>query len=449
MVEGETCEAAPRMDFPAQPKEAFESLLKRYEQAIASLKHSNPDPQSFLAALLVRDAIQMALAENSPTAPDFLQLDQLDVQLKTYEPQISELKDLERWRKLQNPIASAWWWFPQIEVPKRFRWFQQDWLWNGLSIGFLAIASSLILNTASRFWGGGIASAGTLAVVAQSVLTLIAGKGALTASGREAWEQFLQRRNIPEHYWQEWSCAASGGVFLVVAGIHGAMPWFATWYNDWGLQAYEADRLASALHNYQVAINLRPDYAEAYYHLGVLYEDLQQEADAIEAYQFVVERGPDTVDLLTWLRANNNLGRLYILQDNDRAAVTLLIQGTHAVEEDAAATDVALAKIRYSLLKNLGWVRSEQDRYAEAEAVLEQAISSLEDERLAEAGVRNRGSAYCLMAQVLDAQQYADEADAFWETCLIEANVGNPDEDTWIGVYEQRSQAENTEAMTP
>ncbi|MDV3348869.1 tetratricopeptide repeat protein [Leptothoe sp. LEGE 181152] len=423
--------------------ESLHGLLKQYEQAIAALEPSGYAPQVILETLLVRDRIQSLLKDGTLNAPGLVHLDQLDAQLQTHENSFSKASDLGRWRELSQPQSDAWWWYPTTKDAKQQN--RYDWLWNGLSIVFLTVSASLILNTASRFWSGGIASAGTLAVAAQSVLTLIVGKGALTDSGRKAWEQILKRRGVPEYHWQEWSCGAAGGVFLAVAGIHGSMPLFATWYNGWGLKDYENDRLASALQNYQVALNLNPDYGEAYYNLGVLYEDLQQQGDAIEAYQFVVEKGPEVVELQTWLEANNNLGRLYILQEDYRAAVTLLLQGSDEVQSNATAIDSDLAKVHYNLLKNLGWARLEQERYAEAETSLDESILVLEENLSNDESVRNRGSAYCLMAQALDAQELSDEAEGFWETCLIAANAGNPDEDTWLGVYEQRIQAEEAE----
>ena len=116
-----------------------------------------------------------------------------------------------------------------------------------------------------------------------------------------------------------------------------------------------------------------------------------------------------------------------------------MIQSLNAIAAEAVATDVEFAKINYSVLKNLGWARLEQQRYADAETQLDEAIRLLEDTLPPETEVQNRGSSYCLMAQVLDAQERREDADCAWEMCLIEANAGNPDEDTWIGVYEQRS----------
>ena len=349
----------------------FSELLARYQRAIDSIAN-NPtvSEKQVLEALLARDAIQAALSAASLNPKDLLQLEQLDTRLTSFETLIQSIQDLERWRQFFNPDQEAWWW----PVPPQGGWARQDWLWSGLSVVFLSASASLILNTAARFWSGGIASAGTLAVVGQSVLALIAGQGALTESGRQAWESFLKQRHIPERYWHEWSCAAAGGVFLVVAGIHQSLPWVATWYNDWGWRHYEARQLVSALENYQTALSLQPDYPEAQFHSGLVYEDLQQYELAKASYQFVVEGNPDGAALEIWLSAHNNLARLYLLEGNDRDAASLLMQAINEVDADLVETDAAIAEVNYNLQKNLGWVRLNQHRYREAQTWLEEAI---------------------------------------------------------------------------
>ncbi len=425
------------------PPKPLSALLVSYEAAIAPLNSISSLPpaeqsQAILAVLLARDEIQTRLPQGNITAAEVITLESLDADLKTHQATIQSFAKLPEWRALYQPSEAAWWW--QVPVTPEVEKAQQlDWLWNGLSIVFLAVSASLILNTASRFWGGSIASAGTLTLAAQSALTLIVGKGALTHSGRAGWERFLKNRGIPEHHWQEWSCGAAFGALLLVGVTHSSLPAIAIAYNNEGEKNYLANRLASALGNYQVAINLRPDYPEAHYNLGLVYEDLQQPEDAIAAYRFVVQRDVESVDRLVWLQANNNLARLYILQGDTRDAVPLMIQSLNAIAAEAVATDVEFAKINYSVLKNLGWARLEQQRYADAETQLDEAIRLLEDTLPPETEVQNRGSSYCLMAQVLDAQERREDADCAWEMCLIEANAGNPDEDTWIGVYEQRS----------
>lgn len=424
--------------------DVLHDLLQVYRTAISSLSEPSPDGKALLTVLLARDALHTALANNTPSADIFLKLEYLDGQLKERRAWIRQVEALPDWRAMHQPDPAAWWWELDAEIPPPAS--GHDWLWNGLSLTFLTLASGLILNMGSQFWSGGVASAGTIALLGQGTVTLLAGKGALTDSGREAWETFLSHYNVPTHYRQEVSCAASGLVLLGVTGVHLALPWFATWYNAWGLRDYQDNHLASALSNYQVAISLRPDYATAHYHMGLLYEDLQQEDKAVEAYQFVVARSPEVIGEEVWLQSNNNLGRLYILQGQPDVAVGLLLRGVNALDQEHTTTNPNLAQVQYSLLKNLGWARLEQERWDEAFTYLDEAIWVLEEDLAAVEDVPNRGSAYCLMAQVLDVQDQVQEADRLWESCLITANLGNPDEDKWIGVYEQRQT--NTDANT-
>ncbi|MGC1218006.1 MAG: tetratricopeptide repeat protein [Phormidesmis sp.] len=437
------------VDLPAAPSPSLSKLLDQYESGLGHFANERTVTESqVLEVLLSRDTIQSALLEATPNATDLQRLETLDNQLKASKWRIQSIQNLEKWRSLANPVnnidTSAWWW-PSPSQPVR-----RDWLWSAVSVVFLSVSASLILNTASRFWSGGIASTGTLAVVTQSVLTLIAGKGALTQSGQQGWETFLKQRNIPEQHWQRWSCVAAGGVFLVVGGIHRSLPQVATWYNDWGWKHYEAQRLDSALSDFQTALSLRPDYAEAKFHSGLVYEDLQQYEQAQESYQFVVASDPESVPLEVWLSAHNNLARLHLLAGDDRNAAPLLIVAMDRLDIDVVEKEPDIAAVNYNLLKNLGWVRLQQGRYREAQTQLEEAIA-LEQEVLQaqvntdgpvpEVPLLNRAAAYCLLAQVADVQEQIAEADTAWRQCLLNANPGNSDEDTWVGIYELRELA--------
>lgn len=427
----------------------FQALLTRYRSALDALLDVKtavkqpPTVSQLLEALLARDAIRLALPAHRPHASQLLSLQALDDSLAAFQSEIANSRELTTWRQRLSIDPAADWW-PLPAAPQRSWWAKQDWLWNMGSIVFLTASASLILSTASRFWGGGIASAGTLAVVTQSVLALVTAKGALTESGRSAWEGLLKKLGINKGHWQEWSCAASFLVLLIVGSIHTALPSMAHWYNDWGRTHYEARQLGSALNDYQTALSLRPDFPEAHFNLGLLYEDLQQTSEAQAAYQFVVTSDPEDVALDIWLSAHNNLARLQLLEGELQAAAPLLIRALNRVDSDLAATDFDVADANYALLKNLSWVRLKQESYRAAQTRAEEALA-FEQTVLVnfpeEAGV-NRAAAYCLQAQILDAQAQLQAASAAWQECLQRANRGNVDEDGWLGVYERREQGE-------
>ncbi|MEM7796913.1 MAG: tetratricopeptide repeat protein [Cyanobacteria bacterium P01_C01_bin.118] len=430
----------------------YQTLIGHYQKALNVLK-DNPQPQlaDILDVLLARDAIHQVSPQQISSGQALITLQELDQRLKDCQALIADhLKALLPLKK-QLGITSAAWWWPSPHPPKQSWLSKQDWLWQMGSIIFLSASASLVLNTAARFWGGGIGSAGTLPIVAQSVLTLVAGKGALTASGREAWQKFLKKQNISEAYWHEWSFGAAGAVFVCVAAIHGSLPWVATWYNDWGWQHYQSRRLDSALSDYQTALSLRPDYPEAQFHTGLVYEDLQQYDQAKEKYQVVVESDLENMPLDVWLSAHNNLARLYLVEGNERDAAPLLIRAQNKVDADLADTDAKIADVNYNLLKNLGWVRLNQQRYDEAKTELLEAIDfdqnilqapPIKDELIEMSLHKETGSAraaaYCLLAQVEDAQQQLKKANEAWDQCLSNAVLVDPDENAWVGMYELR-----------
>ncbi len=385
--------------------------LERYSATLTALEEAQPQPapEQILAVLKARDVIHAALADDTQDAVEgLITVVKLDSRLKQQTERIAQAVKLADWRASFHPPAQAWWWF--VEAPPS-RWDRFDWLWGALTVVCLTIVLSLVVDISSRFLSGGPDTWAAFAVIGQSVLTLLAAGGALTRTGREAVERILASLKVPAPFWQEAKLSLAvlllGG--LVVLRL--SLPGIAVWYNNSGLQNYSAGRLTSAQFDYLRAIKLNPDYVEAHYNLGLLYEDLQQMDKARAEYWAAVQGGLDA--------AHNNLARLYILEEDYAAAVPLLRKGLLIAKADA---------VKYDLHKNLGWARLGQARYDEALAELQAAIALAADQ----------APAHCLMAQVLEGQGDSVGARAEWETCLKLADPLRPDEDTWIGLARQR-----------
>jgi tetratricopeptide (TPR) repeat protein len=226
-----------------------------------------------------------------------------------------------------------------------------------------------------------------------------------------------------------------GFAFLLLLGLWGfynySLPWIATFYNKWGWGNYREREYNTAQNNYEIALKLNPNYAEAHFNLGRLYEDLEDSERARSEYELAIKGNYD--------KAYNNLARLYIIDKNNPkydVAVQLLQKGLQVAKDDG---------VKYNLNKNLGWARFEQKRYSEAKAALQEAIS-LGSERAA---------AYCLLAKVLHADALAKGLDADvqgetkdainyqWENCLKYASSGkSSEEDKWIDEARKRLNAE-------
>jgi tetratricopeptide (TPR) repeat protein len=389
----------------------LDQFLERYSATIISLEEAQPQPSAehILAVLKARDEVQTALIDRTADHPeDLIRVIELDRRLKQQSMRIAQTVKLADLRASLQPSAQAWWW--SLEAPAG-KWDRFDWLWTALTILCLTISLGLVADISSRFLSGGPDTWAALTVVGQSVLTLLAAGGALTLAGQEAIKRILNSFKVPVYFWQEAKlllavCLLGGFVLL-----RSSLPGIAIWYNNQGFQNYEAGRLTSAQFDYQRAIKLNPDYLEAHYNLGVLYEDLQQIDKAQTEYRAAVQGGLDA--------AHNNLARLYILAENYSAAVPLLIKGLPLAKDDEA---------KYDLRKNLGWARLGQGRYDEALAELRVAIDLFPE----------KVPARCLLAQVLEKKGDQAGAQTEWEFCRTYANAKDPDEDTWLGMAHHR-----------
>lgn len=432
---------------------SLESALTLYAQALNGLKSAKGkrSPDQALEVLLSRDAVQAVLEkESSASTSNLIKLKALDRDLKEQCRIITQTIDLDDWRTLTQASEKNWWWY--LEPPALFPWLERphpwleglDWLWKLLTVLTLTISATFILNTLRRVLEGGLDGVGTFAIVIQSVLAL-AGGSALTQQGQAFLESVLTRWRIPKHYWQEFGVILSVLFLAAVIAIHNLyLPHLARQLVKQGEVDYQANRLDSALSAYQQAIALRPDNAEAHYRLGLLYEDLQQLDKAIAEYQLVVQRDitaqPNLEEQLLLLRAHNNLGRLYLLKGNPAAAWVPLETGERFATVEAIQSKVELQYEKYKLLKNLGWVRLQQKYYIDAEDWLNQAIKMQAEAQL-EALLEQDGgkaAAYCLRAQVYDAQKLKEKAQTNWETCIQYAKRTDIDEAQWLGMANER-----------
>ncbi|MGK7877700.1 MAG: tetratricopeptide repeat protein [Xenococcaceae cyanobacterium] len=398
-------------------RQPLERTLKNYEQALKKLEIATPplSQKQILDVLVARDAVEAALTETTqiPTS-SLLKLDELDSCLREQTKSMEKVVDLAHWRGILKPSAEAWWWFCETPTPPPW-WERYHWGWNFLTLASLTASVSLVVDTSSRFLSGGINTLGAFAIVTQSVLTLLAGG-----------------LNIPKGYWQVRSSGIALGILLILIGFRLSLPTIAIAFNKSGVENYEAGRLDSALSDYQRAIALRPDYAQAHYNLGLLYEDLQELDKAKAEYQLVVQSDPDSLELLTLLNGHNNLGRVYILKKDYTAAVPPLLKGLDLVDEEAVKTDEKIKGVKYALLKNLGWTQLKQKHYVQADALLREAIGLYQE----------KAPAHCLLAQVLASQDEKETALKSWKACIQYIDINQPDEYQWLSLARERIAAQ-------
>ncbi|RUT03985.1 hypothetical protein DSM106972_048990 [Dulcicalothrix desertica PCC 7102] len=209
-------------------------------------------------------------------------------------------------------------------------------------------------------------------------------------------------------------------LIAVVAGLAiGAIPIIftseplAVLLNNIGLENYQAEKLNTALPFYNLALLIKQNYREAYYNRGKVYEDLNNFNYARINYNAAKNLGLP--------QAYSRLARRYILDKEYLLAANLLSEGLELPLKDQ--------REKYTMLKNLGWARLGLARlgkktytYLEAEVPLRQAIDLYE----------KRGSAHCLLAQVLEDKKETRSSLSQWRKCLEFSDPLHPDERYWI-----------------
>jgi tetratricopeptide (TPR) repeat protein len=205
---------------------------------------------------------------------------------------------------------------------------------------------------------------------------------------------------------------------MIVGAFWLVLPGVSRLYNQLGRRDFKAGRIEAAEANFNKAIALNKNNSIAYYNLGYLYENLQDLSNAKAQYEIASEQ-----DLP---EANNNLARIYIIENQTSKAIALLREGLAELDASEDSDDDDL---RYNLLKNLGWARQKQGITADADQYLSAAQTLAESSPQV---IPNRASTYCLQAQNLEIQGKTDQALAKWEACCQMGSIDNPDEDAWI-----------------
>lgn len=190
--------------------------------------------------------------------------------------------------------------------------------------------------------------------------------------------------------------------------------------NNNGVSRYEEDCMDAALSEFKKALQRDPKLAGIHYNRGSIYEQVLDLDRARREYQKAMIGG--------FAAAYSNMARLCILEGNYGSAGELLKRGLRQVEKDVNLARTDQTKVRYALLKNLGWLRLVQERYTEAEESLRAAIA-LDD---------SRAAAHCLLAQMLEAMDSPTDARSEWRLCHKYACSDHPDEDIWTGMAQHR-----------
>ncbi|PSN12309.1 hypothetical protein C7293_20710 [filamentous cyanobacterium CCT1] len=289
------------MDSPQpRPLPSLDQLIDDYESAITPLEGLTVDDaatekshQLVIDALLTRDAVEKVRQDREKSAviplptEVYARLIRLDQRLKSKTDLIAAHGDLENTRQSINPSAQAWWWF-LAPVPKAAKQHAQDrfdWVWNGLTVVWLVMATSFATSTAKAFSIQGFDVLGLFSSFIQGAgLAFIAG-GAFTDKGQKVVQNALRSVNIPSHYYAETTCVLSASLLAVSFAGYSNLYRLGNLYYVWGQGERDRGDNISAFRTFQTVLDFAPNKKEAYSALGQVAEKMGRLDEATTYYE--------------------------------------------------------------------------------------------------------------------------------------------------------------------
>ncbi len=128
-------------------------------------------------------------------------------------------------------------------------------------------------------------------------------------------------------------------------------------HNERGVMYFHRRELAAAEKEFSLALEIRPEFAEAYNNLGLTLSDLGRKDEAVNAFKKGIELSPDSPE------AYNNLGCLYKVRKDFQQAVELFNQAI------AKREDYSLAYF------NLGLAYEETEKFEAAIKAWEKVLT--------------------------------------------------------------------------
>lgn len=354
---------------------------------------------ALLDVLLLRDAIEEVLTgriEERRLVDDVLRADEKLRRLP--QRAFHDVRQtLAEWRQSLAPAPEAWWWFLDRVLPAPWERIERVLLL--VSVVMFPFSLGVAIELARLYGGEDLGFASLLPITATFLGSLSLG-GVLSLSFHDRWALFLEVLGLGAR----WRVAGTCVVFALLAAIVAlwfARPRISRHYSAQGVSMHLTARgpktqLSSAQVNLERAVRFDPNNIHAHYNLGRVYEDLLDEDRAITQYLIAFRAGLDL--------AGNNVSHLYLVRgEYDRAAIVL----QKTVSLAAPGKNESDPDLRYAMLKNLGWARHGQTRFAEARQLLQEAVRLNPD----------NADAHCLLAKTLEALHDPGAASE-WRSCL-------------------------------
>ncbi|MBD2181976.1 tetratricopeptide repeat protein [Planktothrix sp. FACHB-1355] len=297
-------------DYAEESKSAMDEAIAHYQEALSTIEKAGSilSKRKIIEMLLSRDGVENLKNNGAElnTSQCALLID-LDERLKELAGIIAKKFPLASYRLSVNPPESSWWWFLESFVPREVHKHDRfDWVWYGLTLGCMVVATTFGSSTAQAFSSEGFDILGTFSTVGQAVGMLLLAGGVLTENGKETVENALKSVGIPPHFHAEAIFGASALMAASTYVVYANLPTIGEYYYKQGQISSTQGDVVSALDLYKRALNFNPNDSKIYVALGKVSEDMGQLKEAISYY----EKGRSFNDPA----ALNGLGRVLVFQ---------------------------------------------------------------------------------------------------------------------------------------
>jgi tetratricopeptide (TPR) repeat protein len=399
------------------PESECESI-PRFRAALEALARTKkpPEPDVFLATLLLRESVEDEIQASRPSAAALNALSVVDRALRAEAPRFVASPAggrLREWRNALGARGKSWWWCldeeDAVNLPGPFL------LWLALAGAFFATSLIFMVDFTARVLKQGPDEVGVLSTLIQGFLALLGG-GTMITYGRRWLQAEFRRRNVSVRLQGAAIAAMMALLLLLAITIWCSLPSLGLYYNNLGKRFKDEGKVSEAIKRFTRSLRMDPDNSATLYNLANAQEDIQDREGAMGNYRASLAN--DTKN--EQVPAYNNLGRLYILAGDLPASVRLLNRGL--------SLNPPSASVRYALHKNLAWAYLKMN-----------LVNQAKDQALLALAIRRDGAAaHCILAELFELQPKLGQAQSEWEECLAGAGPSSDVEEEWLGRAEER-----------